>query len=94
MHVGPGIQGRDNFDKYCYFANLVKLSAAQTSLLRDQVAAAQKPDIPYYVCTMRKSHVVPPKHKMVNNSLFFFLSTMNKATSYNFIFSELFKDVY
>ena len=54
------------FDKYCVFANLVKLSEDQTSLLRDQVAAAPKPDIPYYVCTMTKSHAEPPKHMMVN----------------------------
>ncbi len=68
MLLGLGIEPEDEetFDKYCDFANRVKMYADQASLLRDQVEAAQKPDIPYYVCTMRKSHAKPRKYKMVN----------------------------
>lgn len=68
MLLGPGIEPEDEetFNKYCIFSNHVKMSADQASLLRDQVEAAQNPDIPYYVCTMRKSHGKPPMYKMVN----------------------------
>jgi hypothetical protein len=48
------------------------MSADQASLLRDQVEAAHKPDIPYYVCTMKKSHEKPPKYKMVNTLAYIF----------------------
>ena len=66
--LGPGIEPEDEetFNKYCIFSNHVKMSADQASLLRDQVEAAQKLDIPYYVCTMRKSHAKPRMYKMVN----------------------------
>ena len=37
--------------------------------LRSQVAG-HKPSIPYYVCRMTKSNVIPGKAKMVNNGLF------------------------
>lgn len=68
MLVGPGIklEEEEPFDKHCVFANCVKMSAHQASLLRDQVEAAEKPDIPYYVCTMTKSHAKRPKYQMVN----------------------------
>ena len=80
------------FDKYCLFTNRVNMSADQASLLRHQVEAAQKPAIPYYVCTMRKSHVKHPKYMMVNTSLYLFLSTTSKSASYNLrFFSKAFQ---
>ena len=83
--VGPGVkvEEEETFDQHCIFTNLVKMFADQASLLRDHVEATEKPVIPYYVCTMRKSHVESPRPMMVNTILYLFLSTTSKSASYN-----------
>ena len=66
LHVGPKKTGNTTFDKHCVYANDVALNPSQVKTLKRRVHD-QKPRIPYYVCTIQESNVIPKQAKMVNS---------------------------
>lgn len=57
--------GRDTYDPYCVFGNQVAMDHHQVDNLR---AYCEQYPRPLYVCTMKKTHVVKKRGKMVNSS--------------------------
>ena len=58
------MMGDEDFDEQCVFGNNVQMTPSQVVRIREQ--AKMKLPIPYYVCKMTWSNVVPGKAKMVN----------------------------
>ena len=58
------MMGDEDFDEQCVFGNNVQMTPSQVARIREQ--AKTKLPIPYYVCKMTWSNVVPRKAKMVN----------------------------
>jgi hypothetical protein len=66
LHVGPGIQGKEDFDSFCVFPKKVALDDMQVAYLR-KVIAKDNPKMPLYVFTRQGSNVINKKAKIVNN---------------------------
>jgi hypothetical protein len=66
------LYGDEDFDEHCKYGNRIVLTADQVTSLRGLVAEHQ-PTIPYYVCKMTKSYVIPGKAKMLRLCFVIFL---------------------
>jgi hypothetical protein len=62
--LGPKITGDLEFDKHCVFASNIDLTGRHIADLNAMVAKL-RPTVPYYICEMKKSHVLRGKAKMV-----------------------------
>jgi len=62
--LGPKITGDLEFDKHCVFASNIDLTGCQIADLNAMVAKL-RPTVPYYICEMKKSHVLHGKAKML-----------------------------
>jgi hypothetical protein len=62
--LGPKIIGDLEFDKHYVFASNIDLTGRHIADL-DVMVAKPSPIVPYYICEMKKSHVLCGKAKMV-----------------------------
>jgi hypothetical protein len=62
--LGPKITGDLEFDKHYVFASNIDLAGCHIAVLNAMVAKL-RPTVPYYICEIKKSHVLRGKVKMV-----------------------------
>lgn len=65
LHAGPGLDTVEEFESFIEYANRVEMVDAEFDKLR-RLVARHIPSKPLYVWTVKKSHVVEGKAKMVN----------------------------
>ena len=83
------MKGRDTYDPYCVFGNIVNMDHKQVDFLRDYVAK-YKTSTPMYVCTIEDSHVKKKIGNMVNISPFClsYLCALSPCLTDLFMFSH------
>jgi hypothetical protein len=73
--LGPKITGDLEFDRHYVFASNINLTGRQIADLNAMVAKL-RPTVPYYICEIKKSHVLCGKAKMATClTLLIFLCT-------------------
>ena len=82
LNAAPRIDGEEDFEAFCEFANRVEMDDSEFGRLKC-VVHKHMPTKPLYVCTIKKLNIVKGKAKMVN------ISVNNKFFTFNYFFLGL-----